>query len=83
MRTDTQRAVIRRHLLSGKTITPIEALNLCGCFRLSAVIHTLRHTEEIPIRMCQPEVTEGKPYAKYWIDQNWLELNGRKEVANA
>lgn len=81
--TTTQLAIIRKHLLNGMTITPIEALELCGCFRLSSVIHRLRHVENIPIRMCQPEATEGKPYVRYWIDTNWLALNGRKEVADA
>ena len=72
-RTDTQRAAIRRHLLDGKTITPIEALNLCGCFRLSSVIHRLRHDEGYPICMEQPEAADGKPYARYWIDKAYFQ----------
>lgn len=71
-RTDTQRNIIRNYLLEGKSITPIEALNLCGCFRLSAVIHTLRHKENIPIHMDQPQASDGKPYARYWIDKDYL-----------
>ena len=59
-RTDTQRSIIRNHLLQGKTITPIEALNMCGCFRLSAIIHRLRHDEGIPILMDQPQASDGK-----------------------
>ena len=35
---DSQLSVIRAALLKGKTITPIDALNMCGCFRLSARI---------------------------------------------
>lgn len=84
-RTDTQLAIIRRHLLSGKSITPMEALNLCGCFRLSAVIHRLRHNEGYPILMVQPEVENGKPYAKYWIDKDYFikqtEIPFEKEAA--
>ena len=71
-RQDSQRSIIRTHLLAGKSITPIEALNLCGCFRLSAVIHILRHEEDLPILMEQPEAHEGKPYARYWIDHTYL-----------
>lgn len=71
-RHNTQLCIIREHLLSGHTITPIEALNMCGCFRLSAIIYILRHDEGLPIMMSQPEATNGKPYAKYWIDSAYL-----------
>ncbi len=71
-RTDTQRSIIRNYLLKGKSITPIEALNLCGCFRLSAIIYLLRHEEDLPIMMEQPEAHDGKPYARYWIDHAYL-----------
>ena len=40
--TQTQKEAILRHLQSGKTITPLEALNLYGCFRLGARIWDLR-----------------------------------------
>lgn len=71
-RTDTQLSIIRNYLLDGKSITPIDALNLCGCFRLSSVIHRLRHNEELPIIMDQPEASDGKPYARYWIDKSYF-----------
>lgn len=71
-RHNTQLNIIRHYLLEGKTITPIEALNLCGCFRLSAIIHTLRHKENIPIHMEKPEVCNGKPYARYWVDKDYF-----------
>ena len=38
----SQNRAILAHLQSGKAITAIEALNLCGCFRLSARIFDLR-----------------------------------------
>lgn len=71
-RHDSQLNIIRKYMLDGNAITPIEALNLCGCFRLSAIIHTLRHKEGYPILMDQPEVTNGKPYARYWIDKEYI-----------
>ncbi len=71
-RQDTQLSIIRSHLLDGKSITPIEALNLCGCFRLSAIIYTLRHDEDLPIMMEQPEAHNQKPYARYWIDKAYF-----------
>ena len=38
----TQTATILDHLLSGKKLTPIDALNEFGCFRLAARIGELR-----------------------------------------
>lgn len=37
----SQNSAILAHLRSGKAITAIEALNICGCFRLSARIYDL------------------------------------------
>lgn len=34
---------ILEHLKKGQTITPLEALEKFGCFRLSAIIYSLRH----------------------------------------
>ena len=42
---NTQCAAILEHLKKGLSITPLEALNLCGCFRLAARIHDLRHKQ--------------------------------------
>ena len=39
---NTQEQQVLNHLKQGKTITPIEALEQHGCFRLSAVILKLR-----------------------------------------
>ncbi|MBR1525307.1 MAG: hypothetical protein IJ640_01420 [Prevotella sp.] len=80
-RHTTQLEVIRNYMMDGKTITPIEALNLCGCFRLSAVIHTLRHKENIPIHMDQPQASDGKPYARYWRDKDYLQKLKEAEQA--
>ena len=38
----TQCAQIKAHLQSGRSITPLEALDLYGCFRLGARIYDLR-----------------------------------------
>ena len=39
---ETQNQMILSHLKTGKSITPIEALNLYGCFRLSGRIYDLK-----------------------------------------
>lgn len=38
----TQKEAILKHLKRGRKITPLDALNMYGCFRLSAVIHALK-----------------------------------------
>ena len=60
----TQLANIRKHLEDGKPITALEALNLYGCFRLSAHIHTLRN--EYGMNIVTDRITRnGKWFAKY------------------
>jgi hypothetical protein len=66
MKSQTQ--LIKNYLEAGNSITPIEALNLFGCFRLSARIKDLRDqglditTENIK--------QNGKTFAKYSMDLN-------------
>ena len=38
----TQKEQIKTYLLSKKSITPLQALNKFGCFRLAAVIYRLK-----------------------------------------
>ena len=38
----TQREAIREYLEDGKTLTPLEALSLFGCFRLATRIFELK-----------------------------------------
>lgn len=57
---------IKRHLLSGKSITPLQALKLYGSFRLSAVIHTLKNDHNITIETKSVTNKEtGSRYASY------------------
>ena len=42
MKPESQNALIKGWLLNGYSITPMEALNMFGCFRLSARIANLR-----------------------------------------
>ncbi len=42
MRTDSQNNKILEWLKSGHSITPIDALKMFGCFRLSGRIHFLK-----------------------------------------
>jgi hypothetical protein len=59
----TQTEMIRAHLESGREITPIDALQQYGCFRLAARINDLRKAG-LPIETIT-EQRDGKAWAKY------------------
>jgi|TARA_B110000285_G_C14761165_1_gene439624 hypothetical protein len=63
MQRETQYIKIKAHLQNGKKITPIDALNQYGCFRLSAIIYTLRK-EGFPI-ITNFKTVNGKTFAEY------------------
>jgi hypothetical protein len=46
MRQESQKSKIMKWLDSGNSITPIEALEMFGCFRLAAIIHSIKHQEK-------------------------------------
>lgn len=55
---------IKQHLDDGKAITGLDALRTFGCYRLSAVIHILRHKFEMNI-VTEFVTKRGKVFAKY------------------
>jgi hypothetical protein len=62
--TQSQCTNILNHLLSGKTINPLQALNKYGCFRLGARIYDLKQDGfNIDNRMIIAK--NGKKYAEY------------------
>ena len=61
----TQKEQIKKYLLSRKTITPIQALNKFGCFRLAAVIYKLKN-EGLKI-VTEMEYNKNKQFARYRI----------------
>lgn len=67
----TQCSQILEHIQTNGSITPLEALELYGCFRLGARVWDLRH-EGFDI---ETEIIErnGKHYAKYFLRQKPVE----------
>ena len=59
----TQTEQIRAHLVSGRDITPLEALDQYGCFRLAARVADLRATG-LDVQTVTEE-HNGKRYARY------------------
>ena len=61
----TQNEKIKAYLTKGKAITPIDALNKFGCFRLSARIADLRNEG---LNITTKYVTKaGKTFASYSV----------------
>lgn len=62
----SQEEQVLSYLKAGNMISPIEALNLFGCFRLSARIYNLRHGKHDGVHYEIEEVAhDGKQYAIY------------------
>lgn len=68
----TQKSVVRQHLLDGNSITPLEALNLCGSLRLSAIVFRLRE-EGLPVVTEKIQVSPKKRVAQYYLPKDYLE----------
>lgn len=65
MRTESQNKVLRKHLESGKSIAPMQALNQFGIYRLASRINNLRNDGMNIIS----EMVYAHPvrYAKYYL----------------
>ena len=64
---ESQNKMILAYMKSGKSITPLEALNLFGCLRLSGRIFDLRG-QGVPVKSEFFRTLGGKLVKKYWID---------------
>jgi Helix-turn-helix domain len=62
--SESQKEMILAHLQSGQSITPLDALNLFGCFRLGARIFDLK-AEGHSIDMTLEDDGNGKHWARY------------------
>lgn len=63
----SQNAMIREYLEAGHSITPIDALNMFGCFRLGARIADLKK-QGMDIRTeIVHDDANGKHWAKYYL----------------
>jgi hypothetical protein len=65
----SQNDQIRAALILGRSLTPLDALQDYGCFRLAARIAELRR-EGLDIE-CKTETTNGKRYARYQLRRRY------------
>jgi hypothetical protein len=63
----TQHRAILDYLRTGKSLTALEALDLCGCWRLSGRIYDLKHLGW-PIKSEWYTTQEGKRVALYRLE---------------
>lgn len=68
--SQSQNARIAEYLRTGKSITPIEALNLFGCFRLGARIADIRRIYGMEIESNRITTESGKRVASYRLAIN-------------
>lgn len=70
---ESQARRILEYLQEGKSITPIDALRMFNCFRLSARIADLRgegYTIATSIEVKEYPNGDKKRYARYWLNEN-------------
>lgn len=66
----TQLAAVAGHLRAGHSITPMDALNMYGCFRLAAVVLNLKRPPyNMNIVTTMVTASNGKRFASYRLRQ--------------
>lgn len=68
-RMESQRKQIKAWLEKGNPITPIMALQMFGCFRLSGQIFVLKNEYDMNIKTEMVYEPNGKRYAKYYLEK--------------
>lgn len=66
MEIKTQTQTIHDYLKSGRSITPIDALNLFGCFRLGARIYDIEKNYGLTVER-KLEFNGKKRFMRYWL----------------
>jgi hypothetical protein len=75
---ESQNEKVKEHLVSGKSITPLEALRLFGCLRLGARIWDLRRKHGLPVVTEIVKGEQGKHYANIHYKRNRRGIVRRK-----
>ena len=65
---DTQKVQIHNYLMSGKSLTGMDALTLFGCFRLAARIADLER-EGVRIAHIPEKLFNGKRVTRYKLER--------------
>lgn len=68
MSTNHQTQVLA-HLKQGRTLSPVEAISLFNCYRLSAVIKRLRNSGHNIITHGEPNLNGRGTHARYELNE--------------
>ncbi|UNU73648.1 helix-turn-helix domain-containing protein [Moraxella nasovis] len=60
------------HLMTGETISPLQALKLFNCMSLAQRLGELRRDDGIPIQSRLHHEPSGKKYGIYWLDKAYI-----------
>lgn len=71
--TATHKQKLLTHLMAGKRITGLTALNLYQCFSLSQRLGELRRVHEIPIQSEFITLPNGKKIKEYWLSPDYIQ----------
>ena len=63
---------IYQHLMTGKEINPMQALNLFGCFALSQRIGDLKRIHSVPVQSRLYYAPNGKKWGIYWLEPYYI-----------
>lgn len=62
----SQNKLIKEYLMSGHSLTQMDALNMFGCFRLASRVYDLRN-EGLDIKRETVELASGKRVTRYYL----------------
>ncbi len=65
----THQTQVLDHLKKGQTISPVEAINLFNCYRLSAVINRLRNVGYDIATHNEPNLNGRGTHARYELNE--------------
>lgn len=76
--TKTHKKLLLDHLMTGATITPLEALQRFNCLSCSQRLGDLRRDNGIPIQSRFITTPTGKKVKEYWLEPSYI--NQHKET---
>lgn len=71
--TATHKAKLLAHLMTGATITPLEALQRFNCMSCSQRLGDLRRDEGIPVQSRFITTSTGKKVKEYWLEPSYIQ----------
>lgn len=70
--TATHKRQLLAHLMTGATITPLEALQRFNCLSCSQRLGDLRRDNGIPIQSRFITTATGKRVKQYWLEKSYI-----------